>query len=134
MAAYRAAYIEALASLLENPDVRMPAMRALRVFGPKAAPALDALKRQLKAEDPYIRCSAILALESIWTSAIDALIIALQDPFPTSSSLAAQSLNRMAPDAAAAIPALKKAMESSKFRAHKDMLRGVIDSISQPAP
>ena len=129
-----AAYIKALASLLENPDVRMPAMRALRDFGPKAAPALDAIKRQLQAEDPYIRCGAILALESMGTVAIDALILALEDPFPNNSALAAESLNRMAPDAARAIPALKQAMAASTLRTHKGALKSVIDSISQPAP
>jgi hypothetical protein len=126
--------IEALARLLQQPDVRMPAMRALRVFGPKAAPALDALKHQLAAEDPYVRCGALLAMESIGTAAIDGLILALNDPFPLNSGLAAESLSRIGPEATRAIPALKQAMASSILRAHQKNLQKAIDAVGQTTP
>ena len=129
-----APWIETLAGLLEEPDVRMPAMRVLRNFGPKAVPATDALKRQLAAEDPYIRCGAILALESMGTAAIDALILGVEDPFPMNSAVAAECLARIGPDAAGAIPTLKKAVTSSIIRGHKQALQGVIDRISRAAP
>ncbi len=126
--------IEALTRLVPQPDVRMPAMRALGIFGPKAEPALEALKHQLAAEDPYVRCGAILAIDSIGTAAIDSLILALKDPFPLNSDLAAESLGRMGPDAVRAIPALKQAKASSLLRAHQKHLQEAIDAVSQTTP
>ena len=128
------AFIETLARLLEEPEVRIPAMRALRVFGPNAAPALEALKGQLNAVDPYVRCGALLAMESMGEIAIEGLMMGLDDPFPLNSVLAAYCLNRMGPDAAQAIPALKKAMASAVLRGKKQQFQGVIDSISRAAP
>ena len=75
-----------------------------------------------------------IGLESMGPVALDGLILGLEDPFPMNSGLAARCLNRMAPDAAGAIPALKKAMESSTLRAHKGALQSVINSISRPTP
>jgi len=126
--------IETLAGVLEKPEARIPAMRALRIFGPQAAPAFEALKRQLTAEDPWVRCGAILALESMGPVALDGLILGLADPFPMNSVLAADSLGRIGPDAAQAIPALKKTKASAIFRGHQQILQRTIDRISKAAP
>jgi len=124
-----AACIENLARLLENPEVRIPAMRALRIFGPQAAPALDALKRQLAAEDPWVRCGAIWVMESMGPVALEGLILGLEDSYPMNSGLAAESLGRFGADAARALPALKKAMASEMIRGQQRSLQGAIESI-----
>ena len=129
-----ALWIETLAGLLEQPDVRIPTLRALRVFGPQAAPALSALKRQLTAQDPWVRCGALLTMESMGAVALDGLIQGLEDPFPMNSVLAAQCLSRIGPDAARAIPALKKALATAILRGHKRHLQGAIDTINPPTP
>ena len=123
------ACINTLTSLLEEPEVRMPAMRALRVFGPRAAPAIEALKHQLAAEDPYVRCGALLVMESMGTVALDAFILGLEDPFPMNSVLAAQCLGHIGPAAASAIPALKKNMASSISPLHKRQFQEAIENI-----
>jgi hypothetical protein len=81
-----------------------------------------------------VRCGAILAIDSIGTAAIDSLILALKDPFPLNSDLAAESLGRIGPDAARAIPALKQAKASSILRAHQKHLQEAIDAVGQTAP
>ena len=129
--AKQASCVETLARLLENPEVRIPAMRTLRIFGPRAAPALDALKRQLTAEDPWVRCGAIWAMESMGPVALEGLVLGLDDPFPMNSALAAQSLARFGADAAPALPVLEKALASPIIRGQRRQMQEAFDSISQ---
>lgn len=123
-------HIDTLARLLDQPEVRIPAMRALRAFGSKAAPALEALKHQLSAEDPYVRCGVLLVMESMGTVALDGFILGLEDPFPMNSVLAAQCLGRIGPAAAIAIPTLKKNMAASIGPLHERQFEDAIESIS----
>ena len=103
----------ALVDVLDQAAVRLPALRAIAALGPRAAAATVAVERQLAAEDPIVRCAAIMALGAIGSDAVDALAVALDDPFLENIGRAAECLSRIGPDARAAIPALQRAAKSS---------------------
>jgi hypothetical protein len=119
------AVIEALVETLKQREVRFPALRAISALGPKASGAMRAIKEQLKAKDPMVRCAALLALESIGPDAVDALISGLEDPFLMNSALAAECLARMGPDAASALPALKAASQSPNEAVRNKILSSI---------
>ncbi|HAA68140.1 MAG TPA: hypothetical protein DCE55_03265, partial [Planctomycetaceae bacterium] len=56
---------EPLAQALEDPDLRVPALRALEAIGPAAAPAIPKIAALLKHPDFYLRIGAILSLGEI---------------------------------------------------------------------
>ena len=60
-----AAATEPLAHALEDPGVRVPALRALEAIGPAAAPAIPKIAALLKHPDFYLRIGAILSLGEI---------------------------------------------------------------------
>ena len=60
-----AAATEPLAQALEDPDLRVPALRALEAIGPAAAPAIPKIAALLKHPDFYLRIGAILSLGEI---------------------------------------------------------------------
>ena len=60
-----AAATEPLAQALEDPDLRVPALRALEAIGPAAAPAVPKIAALLKHPDFYLRIGAILSLGEI---------------------------------------------------------------------
>ena len=60
-----AAATESLARALEDPGVRVPALRALEAIGPAAAPAIPRITALLKHPDFYLRIGAILSLGEI---------------------------------------------------------------------
>ena len=60
-----AAATESLARTLEDPEVRVPALRALEAIGPAAAPAIPSIAALLKHPDFYLRIGAILSLGEI---------------------------------------------------------------------
>ncbi len=107
------ACLKAIVSVLDEPDVRIPALRAIRYLGPAAAGAAADVQRQLEADDPFIRCGAVVALAAMGHHGIDGLIAGLNDPFPHIATLSAECLGRMGPDAARALPALETAMAKS---------------------
>ncbi len=92
---------QTLASLLEDPDVRVPALRALEAIGPEAVLALPELTKLLAHPDFYIRVGAMLTLAEIGCpldkresggkrrpsahAAVvsESLVIAFLDEFPT---------------------------------------------------
>ncbi len=53
------------AQALEDPDLRVPALRALEAIGPAAAPAVPKIAALLKHPDFYLRIGAILSLGEI---------------------------------------------------------------------
>jgi hypothetical protein len=105
--------VQVLPALLEQPEVRMPVLQAIRTLGPNAGATVPIIKKLLKdEEDPLVRCNALLALGSIGPDAVDALIIGLEDPFHMNKSLAAECLARLGTAAAKALPALEAAADS----------------------
>jgi HEAT repeat protein len=105
------------------------AAEALGRMGPAASTALPALRRARNSKDHHVRCVAALAawrLDKQAGEALPVLVAALTDPgpgnrlsdacvievdsLPPSQQVAAQALGQMGPAAAAALPALKKAL------------------------
>jgi HEAT repeat protein len=117
---------EALASLLEDPGVRVPALRALEAIGPEAVLALPELTKLLGHPDFYIRVGAMLTLAEIGCpldkreiggkrmpsahAAVvsESLVIAFLDEFPT---IAHEAAEVMAAFGSFARPALQPAIE-----------------------
>lgn len=107
---------DALIATLGIPEVRIPAMRALRAMGPRAAVAIPSIKDQLRHRDPFIRMHALLTLDSLGPDAIAVIAESLADPFPGVSGLAAEVLGRKGGQAISALPALTQALHSSNPR------------------
>ena len=105
--------VDALAALLDDPDVRMPALRAIGAIGPDAAPAIDRLVVLLEDEDPTVRMWATFALSGIGKEAVDALLKALDDEAWYVARLASDKLGVMGSEAKAAVPALAKQVSHS---------------------
>ena len=72
-----------LISLLDNPDVRMVAMRALASLGPQASPAVSRLREFLADKDSYVRGAAVYTLSRIGPEATEILKSCIGDPDPT---------------------------------------------------
>jgi len=98
--------VEVLVALLDDPDVRMVALRAIGAIGPEAAPAIDRLMELLSHEDPTVRMWATFALSGMGKEAVAALVKALDDEGWYVARLAADKLGVMGSDAKAAVPAL----------------------------
>ena len=108
--------VGALANLLDDPEVRIPAMRALRTMGPAAVRALPKIEAQLRHEDSFVRMHALLTLDGIGSEAIDAMASSVTDSMPGVAALAAHALGRKGPGAASALPALEQALQSTNPR------------------
>jgi hypothetical protein len=117
--------VDALADLLDDPEVRIPAMRALRTMGPAAVGALPTVEAQLKHEDSFIRMHALLALDGIGPEAIDAMAGSVTDSLPGVAALAAHALGRKGPGAASALPALEQALQSPNPRVRNQAIAAV---------
>jgi len=105
--------VDALVALLDDPDVRMPALRAIDAIGPEAAPAIGRLVVLLEDEDPTVRMWTTFALSGIGKEAVDALVKALDDEAWYVARLASDKLGVMGPEAKAAAPALAKQVSHS---------------------
>jgi len=117
--------VDALVAVLENPDVRIPAMRALRAMGPAAVEAIPNIVAQLHHRDPFIRMHALLTLDAIGPEAIDAIAESLTDTFPGVQGFAAHILGRKGRLATSALPALERALQSSNPRVRGRVIAAV---------
>ncbi len=70
---------EALARVLADPEVRIPALRVLERIGPKAAAATPHVAALLDHEDEFVRLGAVYALKAFGAPAIEGLRKALGD-------------------------------------------------------
>ncbi len=73
--------VPALTDLLDDTDVRMPALRALEAIGPESLPALPKLTALLKHPDGFVRLGAIEVLGAIGAPSIHALMQATGDEY-----------------------------------------------------
>ena len=87
---------EALIALLDDPEVRMPALRALATLGPEAAPAVPALRKLLADEDVFLRMGATHVLTRIGREAQEALEVAAKDPESGVEAFAHDALAKLA--------------------------------------
>lgn len=130
--------VNALATLLDDPEVRMPAMHALEAIGPDAHEAVPQIAQQLAHPDSYVRMGALLTLGAIGcpvgkrepdgvrspsahaASVIHPLATALQDDHKDISERAAEMLGVMGDLAAPAVSAAARLLNDpslSKRRA-----------------
>ena len=105
----------ALVLMLNSPDVRIPAIRAIRAMGKQAVSAIPAINRLSKNIDPFVRAHALLALEAIGKESTAGLIRGLKDPFPMNAHLAAVCLGRQGKSAIQALPALRNNLRSPVY-------------------
>ena len=84
-----------LIDLLDTPEVRMVALRALAHLGPEAAPALSAIHTLLTSKDVFIRLGATYVLTRIGPDAADLLAECADDPHNAVSSLARNVLEEL---------------------------------------
>ena len=117
-----AAATEPLADALQDPDLRVPALRALEAIGPAAAPAIPSIAALLKHPDFYLRIGAILSLGEIGcplhprtrsglrapspaaSQVITPLVSALFDERANLVHMAAELLAALGPRAQSAVP------------------------------
>ena len=114
-----------LVAALQDADVRIPAMRALRAIGPLAVEAVPALRNQLQHTDPFVRMHALLTLDAVGPEAIDVIIEGLSDPFPAVTGLAAHMLGRRGPQAVSALPALEQTLQSPNPRVRSRVVAAI---------
>ena len=119
--------INSLVAALDEPELKLPALRAITALGSQASAATGRVSKQLGAEDPIVRCAALLALQSIGPDAVDALADGLSDPFLMNAGFAAECLSRMGPNAASALPDLESAANSSNEALRKSILSSIHD-------
>jgi HEAT repeat protein len=107
--------LPALARLLADPDHRVQAAANLAVAGMRQK-AVTPLKEMLGDPDPKVRAGAAKALMQILVDtgrkdAVPQLIQFLRHPDPNVRASAAKALLQTGPEAKAAIPALKEALQ-----------------------
>ena len=121
----------ALISLLDDPQVRICAIRALEAIGPGAVRALPAFGALLSDPDAFVRLAAVAAIKAVALpedlnkaslkapsvrAAIELLSVSLGDDFVPSRELAANALIRCAPAAAPAVPAAIKTLKQPNYQ------------------
>ena len=89
-----------------DPDVRLPAFRALAAIGAPAVKAVPALAKQLQADDAFVRTGAAHALGRLGGAAVEPLRSALRDDNATVVQAACASLARIGLAAKPAVPDL----------------------------
>ena len=87
-----AAGVGALAKLLDDPDVRILALRALEAIGIEAAPAAPRVAALLSHADPFVRLAATAALGQMGSAAIGPLRTAKNDSFRPIAEMALRML------------------------------------------
>ncbi len=126
-----AAATATLAQLLDDDDVRMPALHALEAIGPQAYPAVPQIARLLKHPDSYFRMGAVLTLARIGcpldkrvksgrrspsaqaATVAGPLAGALLDEHPVVARKVATIISALGPAAKLAIPTVITMLESS---------------------
>jgi hypothetical protein len=116
---------DALIASLENPDIRIPAMRALRAMGSAAVEAIPALQTQIRHRDPFVRMHALITLNALGPEATSVIAESLSDTFPGVAGLAAHALGRKGHQAESALPALDQALKSPNPRVRNHVLGAV---------
>ena len=106
---------DALAEALADPEVRMPALRALEAIGPGAEAAAPQVTALLAHEDVFVRLGATYVLKAIGESAIEGLRKALQDESLHVAYIAGKAAAEIGPPARALVPELAANLEREKI-------------------
>ena len=106
--------IAALVEQLNQPEVRIPALRALEAIGPQAAPLVPKVTALYSHPDAFVRLAATFVLCRMGPSAAEALQVALLDEFPPLAEVAGEGLGDLGPAAEPALPTLIKMLAMSQ--------------------
>lgn len=119
-----------------DPDfkMKMRAVRVLKAIGPGAREAVPVLIQQFPSADPDLAAEAVLALGKIGKPAVPLLVEKLDDRQPIVRLGAVQSLKTIGPDAAEAIPDLKKRQKTESVPAIRTQIAAAIKAIAMPPP
>lgn len=107
--------IGALADALMDPEVRIPALRALEQIGLKAAAAAPQVTALLDHEDFFVRLGATYVLKAIGEPAIEGLRKALRDESPHVAYIAGKAAAEIGPPAKVVVPELAANLERDKI-------------------
>ena len=126
--------VKALAAQLADPDVRIPALRALGAIGLKAAVAAADIDILLTDRDEYLRMCAALALSGMGPRAVPGLRKALGDSSPQVVQIVGTALARLGGDAAPAVPDLIPLLESSNSAVRRGAIKALEGIGSEASP
>ena len=137
----------ALISSLDDPDVRIPAIRALEAVGPQAVPALPALATLMSHHDGFVRLCAAMAVKTIaipdeindetlqnssLRAAVEILSPALGDDYTPLREVASEGLSRCGAAAAPAVLAAIKVLKQPNYL-HWDVALSTLTAIGPEA-
>jgi HEAT repeat protein len=115
-----------LAALVDDAELRLPAVRAIGQIGAPAKAALPALDRVAQDPDPAFRIAVIEALGAMGADAAPVLIKALTTPgTPDMREAALKALAGLGPDARAAAPQIVPYLMGPQRAAAKEALRKI---------
>ena len=105
--------VPALAGLLSDAEVRMPALRVLEAVGHESSPALPELTSLLKHPDGFVRMGTAYALGAIGAPAVHALVeaIVVSDEYAPAAGIARRGLAAMGSAVLPALPTLIKLLD-----------------------
>ena len=87
--------LQELVGLLDEPQVRMVALRALARLGPRAAPAVPRLQLLLGSDDAFVRMAVAFVLSTIGQDAVTALEQCARDAEKDIAELAREALKAL---------------------------------------
>ena len=129
-----------LATLLDDPGTRMPALHALEAIGPQAWQTVPVIAKLLEHPDPYVRVGATMALGQIGcpvekyepgasripsdhaAAIIEPLAMALEDTHPDITGRVAEMLGVMGPLAKPAMAAIGRALDNPEPSVRRSMM------------
>ena len=98
---------ELLAGLLDDPQVRLVALRPLARMGPEAASAISSIRKLLDSEDRFVRGAAVWTLAQVGPAAAEALAAwARDEPDPDLADFVRGALDWMEKNREPRIPQL----------------------------
>lgn len=92
------AAVRSLAALLDDPEVRIPALRALEAIGVGSAPAAPRVAALLSHSDPFVRLAGTMALGAMGPVAIEPLETVRNDSFKPIAHVASRALAKLDAD------------------------------------
>ena len=128
------AAVAALVKLLDDPEVRMPAFRALEAIGPESLPALAKLTVLVEHPDAFVRLGATYAAGAIGAPAIDVLITAARDDYTPVPYAVLHQLARMSKEhARPALPVLIELLEKATWEGGPALVLNTIGALGPQA-
>jgi len=117
--------VPALANLLDDVEVRMPALRALEAIGSESGPALTKLTELLGHPDGFVRLGAVYAMGATGAPPVSALAQAVQDNYYPAAQAAGRALLALGPAALPALPVLIRLLDGPAWETQAPALKAI---------